>query len=181
MPRETRRDALRAAALYVLDEERQATGFDRRIQGSLDFTDALGYFEEFLDMNPLTELVGPVFSDPAEASCWERVHQGLEPLWTSRTLDEAKSSAAWLALELAVRRCVDRHGLWHEEIAYPVSVTTGDEVLSVSSWPEVERLPPSLLEHASIRDARGRRVQVSTDPVHLVKVGLPQASNWWLR
>jgi hypothetical protein len=54
----SRRDDLRAAALFVVDEERQARGFDKRVRGSAGMPDVGRNFEETLAAFPLESEVG---------------------------------------------------------------------------------------------------------------------------
>jgi hypothetical protein len=176
---DNRREDLRAAALFVIDEERQAHGFDKRVHGSVGVPDVVRTFDEMLAVFPLESAVGDAIRTEAEIPCWRTVLEKMGPLWqlwpaySSRpaTLIETDE---WAALREAVRRCVETHQLWREEIEYPVTVATEGQRMRADGWSELERLGSSLTADAVVRDARGREIQLDKAPnLRLRRVGLP--------
>lgn len=176
---ETRRDDLRAAALFVVDAERQQHGFDKRVRGSADLPDVGRNFEEALGVFSLESEVGGAIRSADEIPCWSVVLEKLEPLWTSfprtkRLEPQLAQSEDWLALQAAVARCVERHGLWLEEIEFPVTVVAEESLRRADSWAELEQLDASLLRSATVTDNRGRPIELVLAPAVTVRrVGLP--------
>lgn len=173
-----RRSDLRAAALFVVDKERQSTGFDKTIEGSAGVPDVLYALEEVLATFPLESEVGDGIRSNAELPCWQAVLEAMEPIWPLwRTYgecpDRLMTTAEWQALRVVVAACVDRLGLWREEVEFPVTVVAGPRTARAASWDELERVDPDLLSSAKVTDRRGRRVELSGDPVAVRRVGLP--------
>jgi hypothetical protein len=175
----TRRDDLRAAALYVIDEERQERGYDKRVRGSLGLPDVGRIFEEMLAVFALESEVGASLRSADEIPCWSVVLDKLEPLWErfprapkpDRALIEGDE---WRALREAISCCVERYGLWLEEVEFPVTVAFDERLVRVDSWRALERLDHLLLGAATITDCRGRNVELEVDTAVTVRrVGLP--------
>jgi len=175
---ETRRDDLRAAALFVVDDERQEHGFDKRVHGSVGLPDVGRIFEETLAVFPVESEVGEAIRTTDELPCWREVLEKLEPLWKlfphAATPEALTETEAWSALRAAVQCCVDRHGLWYEEIDYPVTVVGPEQALRFGSWSELQQLDPSMAAVAQVTDALGRPIELRTTPALSVRrVGLP--------
>lgn len=174
-----RRADLRAAALFVIDAERQAHGYDKRISGSAGVPDVIRIFDETLATFPLEDEVGDAIAALDEVPCWRDVVAAMEPIWTlwptySHQPDALLNTSDWNALRVAVQRCVDRHGLWYEEIDYPVSVVCSDRSLRFGSWRELKQLDRAMVAVARVVDARGRAIELRASPALLVRrVGLP--------
>jgi hypothetical protein len=176
----TRRDDLRAAALFVVDDERQQFGYDKRVRGSLDLPDVGRNFEETLAVFALESEVGAAIRSADEIPRWRVVLEKLEPLWEvfprARKPDQALiASNEWRALRDAVRSCVELHGLWLEEVDFPVVVAAEERVIDVDSWHELRQLDRRLLASAVVTDDRGRHVELGLEPgVTVRRVGLPR-------
>jgi hypothetical protein len=176
-----RRDDLRAAALFVVDHERQRHGYDKRVRGSLGLPDVGRIFDEMLSVFPLESEVGDAIRSVDELPCWREVLERLEPLWTAfpRVADPGALTHTdeWAALREAVQRCVDTHGLWYEEIEYPVTVMVDGGPLRADTWSAIERLGSAGAAGPAVRDACGRQVELELTPTPRVKrVGLPPPS-----
>jgi hypothetical protein len=176
-----RRDDLRAATLFVIDDERQARGFDPRVVGSADVPAVIRTFDEMLSVFPLESEVGDAIRTSEELPSWRLVLERMEPvwkLWPSYSADPAAmlTTREWAALREVVAECVANIGLWHEEVDYPVRLTAGAGVeLSVDSWDELVHLDPASLEDARIEDSRGRSMELEIGPeIRLKRVGLPR-------
>lgn len=176
----TRRDDLRAAALFVVDDERRRFGSDARVPGSCDVAGALRTFDECLGVFALEDEVGHAIRSPAEVEAWRAVLERLEPVWSmwpayAGRADVLMSSVAWLRLHEAVERVVDEHALWHEEVAYPVTVRLDGAEERAESWDQVAAIVFGRSPE-SVEDAEGRRLEVAVTParVELARVGLPR-------
>jgi hypothetical protein len=174
-----RRDDLRAAALFVIDPERQERGFDAQVAGSADVPDVIRTFDEMLAVFPLESEIGDAIRSADELPSWREVRQKMEPLWKLWPAYSADPNALlnteqWAALREAVQRCVEKHGLWHEEIDYPVRVVDpAGSARAVESWDDLARLDPVALE-GTVEDARGRRIELELNgQPRLRRVGLP--------
>jgi hypothetical protein len=176
---DNRRDDLRAAALFVVDDERQEHGFDKRVKGSVGVPDVIRIFDEMLAVFPLESEVGDAIRTPDEIPCWRVVSEKMDPVWKLWPAYGSQPVAlietdAWSALREAVQRCVDTHRLWHEEIEYPVTLVANGRSLQADTWSELERLSSSLTADVVARDVRGRQVELElASTVGLRRVGLP--------
>lgn len=178
-----RREDLRAAALFVVDEERQAHGYDKRVRGSAGVPDVIRTFDETLAVFPLESEVGDAIRSAEELPCWRNVLERMEPIWKLWPSYSSKPPALleteeWAMLREAVQRCVDMHRLWNEEIEFPVTVVNpqgGHH--QATSWHELDRLDHAAIAGATIEDARGRRIDLELGPPRtLRRVGLPRPS-----
>ena len=173
----------RAAALFVVDEEGQAHGYDKRVRGSAGVPDVIRTFDETLAVFPLESEVGDAIRSAEELPCWRNVLERMEPIWKLWPSYSSKPPALleteeWAMLREAVQRCVDMHRLWSEEIEFPVTVVNpqgGHH--QATSWHELDRLDHAAIAGATIEDARGRRIDLELGPPRtLRRVGLPRPS-----
>jgi hypothetical protein len=174
-----RREDLRSAALFVIDDERQATGYDKRVRGSAGVPDVIRIFDEMLTVFPLESEVGEAISAADEIPCWRAVLEKMEPIWKlwpsySSQPEALLRTDEWSAVQEAVQECVDKHGLWHEEIEYPATVLAGDTSLRIAASDGFQRLDPTLASTATVVDTRGRPIELNFGPtVGVRRVGLP--------
>jgi hypothetical protein len=177
---DNRRDDLRAAALFVVDDERQAHGFDKRVNGSVGVPDVIRIFDEMLAVFPLESELGDAIRTAEEVPCWRVVLEKMDPLWKLWPTYGSRptaliETAEWAALREAVERCVDTHRLWYEEVKYPVTVVAGGGSWQAETWAELERLRPSLTTDATVQDACGRQIELEfASTLALRRVGLPK-------
>jgi hypothetical protein len=175
-----RRDDLRSAALFVIDDERQSTGYDKRIRGSAGVPDVVRVFDEVLAMFPLESEIGNGIKSAEELPCWRAVLCAMGPVWSlwpqySASPHRLLSTQEWSTLQAAVQECVTRHGLWLEEIEYPVNVVGNERPVRVHSWSEVKQLDRALLTAAALTDDSGRRIDLDTEGEPMVRrVSLPR-------
>jgi hypothetical protein len=174
-----RRDDLRSGALFVVDKERQGAGYDKRVRGSAGVPDVIRTFDEMLSVFPLESEVGEAIPAADEIPCWKTVLEAMEPIWRlwptySSRPDALLETADWSALREAVQHCVDKHGLWYEEIEYPVTVIVAGVPTQIDARSQLDQLDPSLIGDATATDARGRPIELECQPAVAVKrVGLP--------